>query len=210
MAINSLMKHKAGPKERALLSALINGDLDQAQAIFGDGDINLDAEVQPGTPLLKRFVVLGDMEAVTWLLEHGAKPDARMYCLSPMFFAARENELGICEKLLAANADINRPGPNGMSPIYAAANCGHMELFQWFLDHRADTSMVDKLGRDAFEVAGRKMGYDSEKISAMRHAALTNAIRRAEEAQVNESVQALSEDEVAMRDYVKTRTTRRL
>jgi ankyrin repeat protein len=53
---------------------------------------------------------------------------------SPLMLAALKGLTEVCEKLIARDADINKPG---WTPLHYAATGGHIEIIQLLLDHHA-------------------------------------------------------------------------
>lgn len=53
---------------------------------------------------------------------------------SPLMLAALKGHLGLCQKLIARDADVNKPG---WTPLHYAATGGHVEVMQLLLDHNA-------------------------------------------------------------------------
>jgi ankyrin repeat protein len=53
---------------------------------------------------------------------------------SPLMLAALKGLTDVCERLIARDADINKPG---WTPLHYAATGGHIEIIQLLLDHHA-------------------------------------------------------------------------
>ena len=53
---------------------------------------------------------------------------------SPLMLAALKGLLEVCQQLVAANADVNKPG---WAPLHYAATHGHLDVMQLLLDHNA-------------------------------------------------------------------------
>ncbi len=53
---------------------------------------------------------------------------------SPLMLAALRGNLALCEKLIARDADVNKPG---WAPLHYAATGAHLEVMQLLLDHSA-------------------------------------------------------------------------
>jgi ankyrin repeat protein len=53
---------------------------------------------------------------------------------SPLMLAALNGNLALCEKLIARDADVNKPG---WAPLHYAATGAHLKVMQLLLDHSA-------------------------------------------------------------------------
>jgi ankyrin repeat protein len=180
-------KKPIGPLERKLMALLNSERFDEADALLGQGGIDLNAEVERGIPMISRFTSIGHIEAVSWLLEKGARPDSALYGVSPVFYSAREGDLGIVENLYAHGADLNQPGPGGMTPVFAAAWNGHREVFARLIELGADTSVLDKEGRDCFKIASMSPKIGPDFVASLRETKLEFVARETVNAHVEEA-----------------------
>jgi ankyrin repeat protein len=168
-----------GPLERKLLSLLNNERFEEADELLRQYALDLNAEVEKGVPIITRFTAIGHVEAMEWLLEHGARPDAALYGVSPMFYAARDGDIDMVNSLSERGADFNQPGPGGMTPVFAAAWNGHRDVFSRLIDLGADTAVLDKEGRDCFRVASMKSRLGADFVAKLRETKLEYVEREA-------------------------------
>jgi len=69
--------------------------------------------------------------------------------MTPLLFAARDGSLHAAEALVAANANLNRPDPNGMTPLLMAITNNQLPVAQFLVDKGADVKAADWYGRTA-------------------------------------------------------------
>ncbi len=73
--------------------------------------------------------------------------------LTPLLYAARAGCLGCVEAMVKAGVDVNRPNPDGMTPMMMALDNGYPAVAQYLLDHGANPDVWDWWGRTALYVA---------------------------------------------------------
>src|SRR6185295_1452234 len=66
--------------------------------------------------------------------------------LTPLVFAARQNDLESAKILLAAGADINGTSSYGWTPLLTATKNGFYRFATYFIDHGADVNLANKGG----------------------------------------------------------------
>ena len=66
--------------------------------------------------------------------------------LTPLVFAARQNDLESAKILLAAGADINGTSAYGWTPLLTATKNGFYKFANYFIDHGADVNIANKGG----------------------------------------------------------------
>jgi ankyrin repeat protein len=112
--------------------------------------------------------------AVTdFLIKHGAEVDFRAAAndwgnqitgepraqyrptggLTPLLYATRSGCLECAKLLLQAGADINRPTPDGVSPLMNAIDAGNYPIANFLLDQGAKPDLQDWWGRTALYIA---------------------------------------------------------
>jgi ankyrin repeat protein len=112
-------------------------------------------------------------EIVDLLLEHGAEVDFRAEAfdwpsqitsepraqyrpvggLTPLLYAARSGCTACVDSILAAGAEIDRPTPEGMTPLIIALDNGAFETAKLLLERGANPHLWDWYGRTALYVA---------------------------------------------------------
>ncbi len=115
---------------------------------------------------------------------------------SPLMMAALKGHLELCKRLIARDADVNKPGwaplhyaatgghlaimelllehhafidaqsPNGTTPLMMAAHYGTPAAVNLLLEAGADTSMRNQLGLTAIDFANRANRQDAAKLIA--------------------------------------------
>lgn len=90
----------------------------------------------------------GRIDAMAWLVDHGANVDAEPYNGTSLAWAVRQNRLDAAAWLLAHGAGVNRPsdfgGVRDMTPLHlAGAWEGRPEAARLLLEHGADRTLKD-------------------------------------------------------------------
>ena len=115
---------------------------------------------------------------------------------SPLMMAALKGEIDLCKRLIARDADVNKPGwaplhyaatgghvgimelllehhafidaqsPNGTTPLMMAAHYGTPAAVKLLLDAGADTAMRNQLGLTAIDFAHRANRQDAANLIA--------------------------------------------
>ena len=73
--------------------------------------------------------------------------------LTAFLYAARDGCYDCVDALLAAGADINRPTPEGVTPLMLALDNNHNEVAKLLLDRGANANLWDWWGRTALYIA---------------------------------------------------------
>ena len=63
--------------------------------------------------------------------------------LKPIHRAVMRNDVSAFSVELAARNDINTPGPEGMTPLHIAADCGNVEFAKALLDAGVDVDAIN-------------------------------------------------------------------
>ena len=166
------------------------------QAAGDDGEM---ARVYAGMPDLAGVTALlaaaqaGAGDVIGVLLEFGAAPNRLggedgWSALHHAGQAAGQAAVVAAAALVAGGADLecrtNSGGAEGLTPLMAAAQLGHVELIRWLLDHGAAVNAVDSQGKTALHhaaVSGARwpgVGADPEAGShdASRNVALVEVL----------------------------------
>jgi ankyrin repeat protein len=145
-----------------------------AQLVRAGANTNL-AEKYRGQTALMMAVGARSGQVTEFLIRHGAKVDTRAAAndwgaqvtsepraqyrasggMTALLYAARENCMACAKALLDARprADINRPTPDGVSPLMLAIDNGNYELANFLLDRGANPHLIDWWGRSALYIA---------------------------------------------------------
>lgn len=97
--------------------------------------------------LLWRFADASDLEAVRFLLSHGAKIDGCGDSHTALFAAVRNDHLEMIRLLLAAGADVNHRDCDDCVPL---GSCRSVAAVQLLLDHGADPTLRDAYDRPSW------------------------------------------------------------
>jgi hypothetical protein len=112
------------------------------------------------TPLLTA-VAFNDTDLVEFLLCHGADPNVDVDDGYTALLLAIESEdpasVDIVSRLIAAGADVHRPGINGWTPLHMAAARGQLEKARLLLD--AGARVDQRKGIDAGETPLMEAAY---------------------------------------------------
>jgi uncharacterized protein len=73
--------------------------------------------------------------------------------LTPLLYAARSGCLGCVTSMVDAGVDVDRPNPDGMTPMMMALDNGYPKVAQYLLDHGANPHTWDWWGRTPLYVA---------------------------------------------------------
>jgi ankyrin repeat protein len=103
------------------------------------------------TPLLAA-INAEDLATVELLLELSADPDFGGVQV-PLTAAVLTGEVPMVEALLAAEAEVDQPGEDGITPLMSAASAGHLAIVKRLVELGADPTAQDDDGRTALDVA---------------------------------------------------------
>ena len=141
--------------------------LDGCRTAYAAGGLDLDeimrhseedGEDERPQTRLSLAAELGWCEAVRWLLEHGADPNAYAYSnskLSPLHLAAHRG--AACLLLLDAGAQVDAPNRYSYTPLDYASSHGACENIKLFLSRGASLDGPDSRHDDA-EATARSFG----------------------------------------------------
>lgn len=114
-----------------------------------------------GQTALERASTKGDLEVMTYLMDHGADPnyvapkkDSFDVNSSPLQSAAGEGQLAAVELLLARGAKVNGEGGDlRPTPLFAAASKGHVAIVRLLLSKGADPAIRNWDGYTVLQIA---------------------------------------------------------
>ncbi len=148
----------AAPRSTPLIDAIRRGDRVLAATIVKSKSVELNAPAADGTTALHWAVDRSDREAVSLLIDAGAKIDlANRYGVMPLSLAAERGDVVIVSRLLDAGADPNTSLPEGETALMTAARTGKADVVKALLVHGAKVNARDNsLGETALMwAAGR-------------------------------------------------------
>jgi len=94
---------------------------------------------------------------------------------SPLMDAAHEGQSDVALKLIAARADVNKKGKQGLSALHFAARRGCTKMVQILLEAHADASQTSDLGT-ALDLAKKNGGSELLKLFGVQPTPITGSI----------------------------------
>lgn len=125
----------------------------------GGADFNVRLR---GQTLLHLAAAKGDLEATTWLLDHGADVDPAIDCAdncaergyTPLHSGLEFRDDGMTALLLARGARLEAAGADGRTALHKAAGRGKLSGAFVLARHGADLTRTDAAGKTPFDLAG--------------------------------------------------------
>ena len=106
----------------------------------------------------------GHLEAVKWLLDHGAALNRDGNYWGALHYAVFNGHQELAKYLIERGAAVNAPSPNGSTPLMLAAREGREELTRVLLESGADAKARNDWGDSALTMA---MRYEHYRIGKM-------------------------------------------
>jgi ankyrin repeat protein len=177
--VRLLLKAKANPNlgndsgQTPLMLAASTGSLPIVEMLVKAGArVNDREKTRDQTPLMWA-IGNGNAAVVEFLIKHKAEVDVRAAVndwgnqitsepraqyrpsggLTPLLYATRFGCVECARLLLKAGADINRPTPDGVTPLMNAIDNLQYEMADFLLDQGANPHLTDWWGRNALYVA---------------------------------------------------------
>lgn len=138
-----------------LMIAAWEGNVPMMELFFSRGG-SLQQINSIGEQALQLAAWRGHIDAVRWLLDHGAPVNRDGKAWSALHYAVFAGHREIADLLLARGADVNARAPNDASVLMMAAREGHEELAQRLLDVGADPTLTNDRGETALTWAMRQ------------------------------------------------------
>lgn len=148
-------KTGAGLKENDLLVLFSEPDREKARAVLKANPEWVNLKDKTGWGPLQWAAFLNREDLLKWLLRNGARPDNydAKTVLGPIHVAAAWGKLSALESLLDAGADIDSPGPGGLTPLCYSAQQGRAEVARQLVVRGARPGRADDQGRTALHHA---------------------------------------------------------
>ena len=101
---------------------------------------------------------------VAWLLDHGAKLEARRTDgRTPLLLAANVGATDIAELLLERGANIKAKSATGLTPLHEAAAFGNLSIAKLLLQRKADINARDDRGQTPLHLAVGQRQFEAVK-----------------------------------------------
>ena len=149
-AMVRFLKSKGGSKENAMgvaWRALYEGETKELRRLLDNG-LDPNAAWASAT-LLHAAAEYNRLDAVTLLLDRGAKIDTMIGLGTPLHDAAYAGRTKIAAYLISRGANPNVVESRNYSPLYRAAQQGHLETVRTLLDHGADPNLGESPLKEA-------------------------------------------------------------
>jgi ankyrin repeat protein len=140
-----------------LMQSAFKGTLAEAEVTIAKGaNVNVQ-DVKKRTPLILA-ASNGHTSVVTFLVSNGADVNLKDGDgQSPLMYAAKGSFAETAAYLLENGAEVNvRSKKKGITALMLAAVSDNVELVRMLLEHGADASLTDTLGRSAMILAEKK------------------------------------------------------
>lgn len=108
-----------------------------------------------------------NLAAVELLLEAKASADHEDAPALHWACDSEWSEAAVVNRLIEAKADVNRKDSFGMTPLLYAAGRSNGKIVQLLLLHRADTTVTNKSGQTALEIAKKHFENREENIKLL-------------------------------------------
>ncbi|HEX6999369.1 MAG TPA: ankyrin repeat domain-containing protein [Gammaproteobacteria bacterium] len=182
--------------QTALMLAARAGSVEVARLLVARGtDVNA-RETWRGQTALMWAADAKAPEVVRLLIEHGADVEARALAndwgvqitsepraqyrptggLTPLLYAARSGCTACVAALLDAGADIDRPTPDGITPLMIALDNFWFDTAKLLLERGADPHLADWWGRTALYIAVDMSSYSGRRNDPAQLSPQTPAI----------------------------------
>jgi len=177
--VGMLLKARADPNlgnddgQTPLMIAARNGALPVVQALVDAGARVNEREKFRGQTALMWAIAANSPEVTEFLIRHKAEVEVRADAndwgnqitsepraqyrpaggMTPLLYATRYGCLDCVKSLLKAHADINRPTPEGVTPLMNAIDNASYAIADYLLDQGANPHLSDWWGRTALYLA---------------------------------------------------------
>ncbi|XP_048134130.1 ankyrin-1-like [Rhodamnia argentea] len=117
--------------------------------------VNIDCQSPLGSPLYFS-ASCAQQDAVKFLLQHRANPNAETVDhLTPLFASVTNSSLECLKLLIQWGAKVNVTLPQGATPLHVAAFKGNLDIINCLLEAGADPNVRDEDGMTPIQLAAR-------------------------------------------------------
>ena len=145
-----------------MLDKIQHGSVDDAILLFSRRGYDVNVEVEFVFDDGKKYNVTPLLWAVRYrkpklckyLLDHGARPfNNLVFEHFPLHEACSRGFSDVLQVFIDSKIDLNRPTPDGDTPLHIASMRGHVACVHLLLSGGADASVSNKAGRTAVQEA---------------------------------------------------------
>ncbi|XP_048136308.1 ankyrin-1-like isoform X2 [Rhodamnia argentea] len=134
-----------------------SGNIELMNFLLSKG-VNIDCQSTSGSPLIFS-AACGQQDAVKFLLEHHANPNAETADrFTPLFASVTISSLECSKLLIQGGAQVNATLPGGRTPLHIAAFMASLDVINCLLEAGADPNVRDEDEMTPIQVAARR-GY---------------------------------------------------
>ena len=144
--------------------------------LFHQRGARIDATNKSGEQALQLAAFKGNMDAVKWLLAHGAAIDRRGNEWGALHYAVFNGHRELAQYLLNQGANVNARAPNQATSLMLAAREGREELTGDLIKAGDDPRLTNDLGETALDWAMRHGNVSIAKLVSSPEA-FANAVR---------------------------------
>ncbi len=141
------------------------GNVAMMELFLGRG-AHVDAVNGLGEQALQLAAWNGHLDAVKWLIDHGASLSRAGREWSALHYAVFAGRKDVVELLVARGADVNGRAPNGSTVLMMAAREGHEDLTKRLLAAGADPRASNDAGETALTWAMRNKNFHIAELVA--------------------------------------------
>jgi ankyrin repeat protein len=155
-------------KLNALLDACDKGSLSEIKSLVEDGIVNKAHEKTGLTPLIQSCLS-NQFDAAKYLIDNGAdvnKPHA-IYGSVPLHYSSMNNNVKLVDYLLQQGAESTFTQPERWSPLFLAAQEGHVNVVKRLLENekvRATINEKDKRGLTSLTISAKNGKVETMNI----------------------------------------------
>jgi hypothetical protein len=155
--LQALLRQGANPNvlykngQPAIMRAVVDGAWKVFDVLAADPRTDVNAVNPANETALMYLAVAGDTERARKLIKRGAQVNRLGW--TPLHYAASKGRIETAKLLLAHQAMVNAPSPEGTTPIMMAALSGNREMVDLLLNAGADITTRNLKGQNAADWA---------------------------------------------------------